>query len=49
MRILGISAGRYPDVVAYPEHRIAWVATRVPEFPAPPDDPGIVARFELPG
>jgi uncharacterized cupin superfamily protein len=48
VRLLGISAGRYPDVVAYPERGIAWVATRVPELPAPADEPGIIARFELP-
>lgn len=35
-------------VVAYPEQGIAWVATRVPELPAPEDDPGIIARFDLP-
>lgn len=48
VRMLGVSAGRYPDVVAYPEQGVAWAATRVPELPAPPDDPGIIARFELP-
>lgn len=49
VRILGISAGRFPDVVAYPEHRYAWVATRDPEFPPPETgDAGIIARFELP-
>ena len=48
-RILAVSAGRFPDVVAYPEHGIAWVATRDPDFPAPEDgDKGIIARFELP-
>jgi uncharacterized cupin superfamily protein len=48
-RILAISAGRFPDVVAYPEQGIAWVATRDPEFPAPEvGDKGIIARFELP-
>ena len=46
VRILALSAGRYPDVVAYPEHNYAWVATRVPELP-PGDDPGIIARFEF--
>jgi uncharacterized cupin superfamily protein len=45
-RILAMSAGGYPDVVAYPEHNYAWVATRVPELPAG-DDPGIIARFEF--
>ncbi len=43
-RILAMSAGGYPDVVAYPEDGYAWVATRVPELP-PGDDPGIIARF----
>ena len=49
-RLLAVSAGSFPDVVAYPEHGYAWVATRDPE----PDqlakggDPGIVARFEIP-
>ena len=45
-RILAMSAGGYPDVVAYPEHGYAWVATRVPELPAP-EDPGIIARFDF--
>jgi uncharacterized cupin superfamily protein len=49
-RILAVSAGSFPDVVAYPEQGYAWVATRDPE----PDqlakggDPGIIARFEIP-
>jgi uncharacterized cupin superfamily protein len=48
--ILALSAGSFPDVVAYPEHGYAWVATRDPD----PDqlakggDPGIIARFEIP-
>ena len=48
--LLAVSAGSFPDVVAYPEHGYAWVATRDPE----PDqlaeggDPGIIARFEIP-
>ena len=48
--ILAISAGSFPDVVAYPEDGYAWVATRNPD----PDqlakggDPGIIARFEIP-
>jgi uncharacterized cupin superfamily protein len=45
-RILAMSAGGLPDVVAYPEHEYAWVATRDPELPAD-DDPGIIARFEF--
>jgi uncharacterized cupin superfamily protein len=49
VRILAISTGRFPDVVAYPEHGIAWVATRDPDFPAPETgDKGIIVRFELP-
>ena len=50
VRVLAISAGSFPDVVAYPEHGYAWVATRDPD----PDqlakggDPGIIARFEIP-
>ena len=48
-RILAVSAGRFPDVVAYPEDGIAWVATRDPDYPAPEEgDKGIIARFELP-
>ena len=48
--ILAISAGSFPDVVAYPEHGYAWVATRDPdpELREKADDPGIIARFELP-
>jgi mannose-6-phosphate isomerase-like protein (cupin superfamily) len=45
-RILAMSAGSFPDVVAYPEHNYAWVATRVPELP-PGEDPGIIARFDF--
>jgi len=48
-RILALSAGGFPDVVAYPDDGVAWVATRNPDFPPPEHgDPGIVARFELP-
>ena len=49
-RILGMSAGSFPDVVAYPEHGYAWVATRNPdpELLAKGGDPGIIARFEIP-
>ena len=49
-QILAISAGSFPDVVAYPEDGYAWVATRDPE----PDqlakggDPGIIARVDIP-
>lgn len=47
-RLLAMSAGSFPDVVAYPEHEYAWVATRDPDpdFPVG-DDPGIIARFEF--
>jgi uncharacterized cupin superfamily protein len=49
-RMLAISSKRFPDVVAYPERGVAWVATRHPERPVPEGgDTGIVARFELPG
>ena len=49
-RILAISAGGFPDVVAYPEQGYAWVATRDPdpELLARGGDPGIIARFEIP-
>jgi uncharacterized cupin superfamily protein len=48
--ILAISAGGFPDVVAYPEHGYAWVATRDPdpELLAKGGDPGIIARLEIP-
>jgi hypothetical protein len=49
VRLLGISTKRFPDVVAYPEQSVAWVATRHPERPVPESaDEGIIARFELP-
>ncbi len=50
VRILGMSAGSFPDVVAYPEDGYAWVATQDPdpELLARAEDPGIVARFEIP-
>jgi len=49
VRMLGISTKRFPDVVAYPERGVAWVATRHPERPLDEgDDKGIIARFELP-
>jgi uncharacterized cupin superfamily protein len=50
VRLLAISAGSFPDVVAYPEHGYAWVATRDPdpELLARGGDPGIIARFEIP-
>jgi uncharacterized cupin superfamily protein len=49
-RLLAMSAGGYPDVVAYPEHGYAWVATRDPDprLLAQGGDPGIIARFEIP-
>jgi uncharacterized cupin superfamily protein len=34
-RLLGISTKRFPDVLAYPERGVAWVATRHPERPVP--------------
>jgi uncharacterized cupin superfamily protein len=50
VQILGMSAGSFPDVVAYPEDGYAWVATRDPdpELVARAEDPGIIARFEIP-
>jgi len=48
-RLLAISTKRFPDVVAYPERGVAWVATRHPERPVAEDaDSGIIARFDLP-
>jgi hypothetical protein len=48
VRMLGISTKRFPDVVAYPERGVAWVATRHPERPVPEGgDEGVIARFEL--
>jgi uncharacterized cupin superfamily protein len=48
--LLAVSAGGFPDVVAYPEHGYAWVATRDPDpdLLAQGGDPGIIARFEIP-
>jgi uncharacterized cupin superfamily protein len=50
VRLLAVSAGSFPDVVAYPEHGYAWVATRDPDPRelAKGGDPGIIARFEIP-
>jgi uncharacterized cupin superfamily protein len=49
VRLLGISTKRFPDVVAYPERGVAWVATRHPERPVREGaDDGIIARFDLP-
>src|SRR5262249_9049112 len=49
-QVLAISAGGFPDVVAYPEDGYAWVATRDPdpELLARGGDPGIIARFAIP-
>ena len=48
VRMLGISTKRFPDVVAYPERGVAWVATRHPGRPVPEGgDQGVIARFEL--
>ena len=46
-QILAVGAGRYPDVVVYPEEGVAWVATRDPDQAAGGADPGIVARFDV--
>ena len=49
VRMLAVSTKRFPDVVAYPERGVAWVATRHPERPVEAgEDKGIIARFELP-
>jgi uncharacterized cupin superfamily protein len=49
VRLIGISSKRFPDVLAYPERGVAWVATRHPERPVPAGgDEGIIARFEFP-
>ena len=50
VELLAMSAGSFPDVVAYPEQGYAWVATRDPdpELLAKGGDPGIIARFEIP-
>jgi uncharacterized cupin superfamily protein len=45
-RMLAMSAGSFPDVVAYPEHEYAWVATRDPDLSAG-DDQGIILRFDF--
>ena len=48
VRMLGISTKRFPDVLAYPERGVAWVATRHPERAVPEGgDEGVIARFEL--
>lgn len=49
VRMIAVSTKRFPDVVAYPERGVAWVATRHPERPVPEgEDAGIIARFEIP-
>ena len=49
VRLLAVSSKRLPDVVAYPEGGVAWVATRHPERPVTEGaDSGIIARFDLP-
>lgn len=49
VRLIAISTKRFPDVVAYPERGVAWVATHHPERPlAEGEDRGIIARFDLP-
>ena len=49
-RVLAMSAGGFPDVVAYPEDGYAWVATRDPDpdLLAKGGDPGVIARFDIP-
>lgn len=47
-RILAVSAGRFPDVVAYPELGHAWVATRDPDQEPEGADHGLIVRFDLP-
>jgi uncharacterized cupin superfamily protein len=50
VRLLAMSAGGFPDVVAYPEDGYAWVATRDPDpqLLVRGGGPGIIARFEIP-
>jgi uncharacterized cupin superfamily protein len=49
VRLIAISTKRFPDVVAYPEWGVAWVATRHPERPVGEGaDKGIIARFDIP-
>jgi uncharacterized cupin superfamily protein len=49
VRMIAVSSKRFPDIVAYPERGVAWVATRHPERPvAEGGDEGIIARFDLP-
>jgi quercetin dioxygenase-like cupin family protein len=50
VRLLAMSAGSFPDVVAYPEDGYAWVATGDPDpaLLAQGGDPGIIVRFEIP-
>lgn len=50
VRLLALSAGSAPDVVACPEQGYAWVATRDPdpELLARAGDPGFITRFEIP-
>jgi uncharacterized cupin superfamily protein len=50
VRLLALSAGSFPDVVAYPEDGYAWVATRDPDprMLAKGGDPGIITRFDIP-
>jgi len=48
VRLLAMSAGSFPDVVAYPEHGYAWVATHDPDHASERGGDVIIARFELP-
>ena len=47
VRLLAMSAGSFPDVVAYPEHGYAWVATSDPDL-VPQNEDAIIVRFDLP-
>jgi hypothetical protein len=48
VRMPDISTKRFPDVLAYPERGVAWVATRHPERTVPEGgDQKVIARFEL--
>ena len=49
VRLLAVSSKRFPDVVAYPERGVAWVATATPSVRClKAVTRGIIARFELP-
>jgi uncharacterized cupin superfamily protein len=48
VRLLAMSAGSFPDVVAYPEEGYAWVATHDPDLADELDGDAIIARFDPP-